>query len=170
MDAVKDVEPILNTLLLEGIALPDRFIAWGASYGGFMVIASMAWYPERFRCGLDVVGVADFINFLTNTRSYRKELREAEYGPLEDEGFLRSISPTSMASRIKGNLFIAHGANDPRVPVSDAYLLANRMRSFGNTPEMLIFDDEGHGFRKKANLLSFHEKAVLFIERCSSFL
>jgi len=170
MDAVKDVGPILDKLILDGIAYPDRFIAWGASYGGFMTVASMAWYPERFRCGITVVGVVDFINFLTNTRPYRKSLREAEYGPLDDKSFLRSISPTSMVDRIKGSLFIAHGANDPRVPVSDAYLLADRMRSLGNPPEMLIFDDEGHGFRKKKNLLLFNERAAAFIERCSSNL
>ncbi len=168
MDAVKDVEPILDDLVRSGISRPDRFVAWGGSYGGFMTVASMAWYPERFRCGVDVVGVVDFVNFLKNTKSYRKALREAEYGPLEDEEFLRSISPTTMADRITGRIFIAHGANDPRVPVTDAYLLAEQLRALGSPPDMLIFDDEGHGFRKKKNRIRFNEQAGLFIEGCAT--
>ncbi len=168
MDSVKDVGPILEDLVKGGISHPDRFVAWGGSYGGFMAVASMAWYPQRFRCGVDVVGVVDFINFLKNTKSYRKALREAEYGPLEDEAFLRSISPTTMADRITGRLFIAHGANDPRVPVTDAYLLAERLRAVGNSPEMLIFDDEGHGFRKKKNRIRFNEQALFFVEGCAT--
>jgi len=110
----------------------------------------------------------DCINFLKNTKSYRKALREAEYGPIEDEAFLRSISPTTMADRITGRLFIAHGANDPRVPVTDAYLLAERLRALENPPEMLIFDDEGHGFRKKKNRVRFNEQAALFVEGCAT--
>jgi len=170
MDAVKDVGPVLDALVRDGFSRPDRFIAWGGSYGGFMTVAAMASYPDRFRCGVDVVGVVDFINFLKNTRSYRKALREAEYGPLEDEAFLRSISPTTMADRIRGRILIAHGANDPRVPVSDAYILADLLRKRKNPPDMLIFDDEGHGFRKKKNRILFNERASSFIEGCATNL
>ncbi|HNT27564.1 MAG TPA: prolyl oligopeptidase family serine peptidase, partial [bacterium] len=167
MDAVSDAGAVMNDLVARGVSLPDRFIAMGGSYGGFMTVASMAQFPDRYRCGVDVVGVVDFINFLKNTRSYRKALRETEYGPLEDEAFLHAISPTTMADRIKGKLFIAHGANDPRVPVSDAYILAEKLTAAGNKPEMLIFDDEGHGFRKKKNRIEFNERAASFINACA---
>lgn len=166
MDAVKDAGAVMNHLVEQGVSFPDRFIAMGGSYGGFMTVASMAQFPGRYRCGVNVVGVVDFVNFLQNTRSYRKALREAEYGPIEDEEFLRSISPTTMADRIKGKLLIAHGANDPRVPVSDAYLLAEKLTAAGNRPDMLIFDDEGHGFRKKKNRIEFNERAASFINSC----
>ncbi len=170
MDSVKDAGAVLDDLVRAGLSRSDRFIAMGGSYGGFMTVASMAQFPDRFRGGVDTVGVVDFINFLKNTKSYRKALREVEYGPLEDEAFLRSISPTTMADRIKGKLFIAHGANDPRVPVSDAYILAEKLTAAGNKPEMLIFDDEGHGFRKKKNRITYHERTAAFLEGCSSDL
>ncbi|HOW52017.1 MAG TPA: S9 family peptidase [bacterium] len=167
MDSVKDAGAVLDDLVKAGLSRPDRFIAMGGSYGGFMTVASMAQFPDRFRCGVDTVGVVDFINFLKNTKSYRKALREVEYGPSEDEAFLRSISPTTMADRIKGKLLIAHGANDPRVPVSDAYILAEKLTAAGNKPDMLIFDDEGHGFRKKKNRITYHERIAAFLEGCS---
>lgn len=167
MDAIRDAGAVMNDLVAQGVSFPDRFIAMGGSYGGFMTVASMAQFTDRYRCGVNVVGVVDFINFLKNTRSYRKALREAEYGPIEDEEFLRSISPTTMADRIKGKLLIAHGANDPRVPVSDAYILAEKLTAAGNKPDMLIFDDEGHGFRKKKNRIEFNERAASFINACA---
>ncbi len=170
MDSVRDAGAVLDDLTRSGVARPDRFIAMGGSYGGFMTVAAMAQFPDRFRCGVDTVGVVDFLNFLKNTKSYRKALREVEYGPIEDEQFLRSISPTSMADRIKGKLLIAHGANDPRVPVSDAYILAEKMTAAGNKPEMLIFDDEGHGFRKKKNRIAYFERIAAFLEGCGPSL
>ncbi len=164
MHAVKDGFAVVQRLIATGISQPHSLIAMGGSYGGFMSVASMATYPSLYKCGIDTVGVVDFINFLSNTKSYRRKLREVEYGPLSDKKFLASISPVNMVDTIAGKLFIAHGANDPRVPVSDAYRLKQKMESAGKAVKTLIFDDEGHGFRKKENRLKYYKAVANFIE------
>ena len=166
MNAVKDGGAILDDLVKSGIAKPNSFIATGGSYGGFMTVASMAEFADSYICGIDNVGVVDLIDFLENTSSYRRHLREAEYGPLTDREFLASISPTNMVDKIKGELFVFHGANDPRVPVSDAYILIDKMKKAGKKVQKHIFEDEGHGYRKKANRDIYFLKSAEFIENC----
>ncbi len=166
MDSVKDGGAIMDYLVKKGLTKKNDFSVMGGSYGGFMVVASMATYPENVRCGIDNVGVVDFLNFLKNTKAYRRKLREVEYGPLSDPEFLKKISPTNMVDTISGRLLVAHGANDPRVPVSDAYILIDKMKKSGKYVESLIFDDEGHGFRKKKNLYTYYGRSAEFIDEC----
>ncbi len=166
MDSVRDGGAVLEDLVKSGISKPNGFIANGGSYGGFMTVASMAQFADDYICGIDNVGVVDLINFLENTSSYRRHLREAEYGPLTDREFLASISPTNMVDKIKGELFVFHGANDPRVPVSDAYILIDKMKKAGRKVQKYIFEDEGHGYRKKANREVYFLKSAEFIENC----
>ena len=164
MNAVKDGKAVIDELLKEGISAPNRFIAMGGSYGGFMTVASMAEFADDYICGIDNVGVVDLVNFLENTSSYRRHLREAEYGPLSDKEFLQSISPTNMVDKIKGELYVFHGANDPRVPVSDAYILIDRLKKAGKKVQSHIFEDEGHGYRKKVNRNIYFTKSAEFIQ------
>ncbi|HNW82963.1 MAG TPA: prolyl oligopeptidase family serine peptidase [bacterium] len=166
MNSVRDGKAMTDQLVKEGISMPGNFIATGGSYGGFMVVASMAKFPEDYSCGIDTVGVVDFVDFLENTKSYRRKLREVEYGPLSDKEFLKSISPTNMVDTIRGELFVAHGMNDPRVPVSDAYILLDKLKKAGKKTKKLIFEDEGHGFRKKENRLVYNKQSAEFIEGC----
>ncbi|HPS31856.1 MAG TPA: prolyl oligopeptidase family serine peptidase, partial [bacterium] len=166
MNSVRDGKAMTDQLVKEGISIPGEFIATGGSYGGFMVVASMAKFPEDYSCGIDTVGVVDFVDFLENTKSYRRKLREVEYGPLSDKEFLKSISPTNMVDTIRGELFVAHGMNDPRVPVSDAYILLDKLKKAGKKTKKLIFEDEGHGFRKKENRLVYNKQSAEFIEGC----
>ena len=166
MDSVRDGGAILEDLVNSGISKPNRFIASGGSYGGFMTVASMAQFADDYICGIDNVGVVDLINFLENTSSYRRHLREAEYGPLTDREFLASVSPTNMAEKVKGELFVFHGANDPRVPVSDAYILIDKLKKAGRKVQKHIFEDEGHGYRKKENRNLYFLKSAEFIENC----
>ena len=167
MNSVKDGGAILEDLVKSGLSKPNRFIASGGSYGGFMTVASMAQFADDYICGIDNVGVVDLINFLENTSNYRRHLREAEYGPLADREFLASISPTNMAENIKGELFVFHGANDPRVPVSDAYILIDKLKKAGKKVQKHIFEDEGHGYRKKENRNIYFLKSAEFIENCA---
>ena len=164
MNAVKDGKAVIDELLREGISAPDQFIAMGGSYGGFMTVASMAEFADDYICGIDNVGVVDLVNFLENTSSYRRHLREAEYGPLSDKEFLQSISPTNMVDKIKGELYVFHGANDPRVPVSDAYILIDKLQKAGKKVQSHIFEDEGHGYRKKVNRNIYFTKTADFIQ------
>ena len=166
MNSVRDGGAILEDLVKNGLSKPNSFVANGGSYGGFMTVASMAQFADDYICGIDNVGVVDLIDFLENTSSYRRHLREAEYGPLTDREFLASISPTNMVDKIKGELFVFHGANDPRVPVSDAYILIDKMKKAGKKVQKHIFEDEGHGYRKKTNRETYFMKSAEFIENC----
>ena len=80
---------------------PDRIVAMGGSYGGFMILAALTEYPDLWAAGVDVVGIANFVTFLENTGSWRRQLREAEYGSLdEDREFLESVSPINNVEAI----------------------------------------------------------------------
>ena len=165
MDSVKDIRAGLDWLAERDDVDNDRIAAYGGSYGGFMVLASLAEYPERWAAGIDVVGIANFVTFLENTGEWRRELREAEYGSLEDDReFLESISPTNNADRIRAPLLVMHGANDPRVPVEEAEQIAEKVAEQDVPVEKLIFEDEGHGFSKLENRIDAYSTMVEFLD------
>jgi dipeptidyl aminopeptidase/acylaminoacyl peptidase len=129
-----------------------------------MVLAALTEYPELWAAGVDVVGIANFVTFLENTGDWRRELREAEYGSLEeDREFLESISPINNVEAIESPLFVLHGANDPRVPVSEAERIVEEARERDVPVRKLIFDDEGHGFSKLENRIEAYRAIVEFL-------
>lgn len=143
----------------------SRVGVMGGSYGGYMVLASMVHYNDRLRAGIDVVGISHFRTFLENTESYRRDLRRAEYGDervAEIAEFHEKIAPLNNASRITRPLFVAQGFNDPRVPWTEAEQIVKAVRGNGGEVWYLMFRDEGHGFRKKANSDFFGAAAMLF--------
>jgi dipeptidyl aminopeptidase/acylaminoacyl peptidase len=103
--------------------------------------------------------------FLEKTAGYRRKLREVEYGPLSDPEFLASASPMTHIDKIKVPMFIAHGFNDPRVPVEEAMQLAIALKDKGNQPQVFIAPDEGHGFQKLDNRLYFAQRMVAFLKQ-----
>jgi len=164
MDSVKDIRAGVAWLGEQPAIDPDRVVAYGGSYGGFMVLASLTEYPDLWAAGVDVVGIANFVTFLENTGDWRRELREAEYGSLaEDREFLESVSPINNADRIRAPLFVLHGANDPRVPVGEAEQIAE-VASEHVPVETLIFEDEGHGIRKLDNRVEAYSRIVEFLD------
>lgn len=139
-----------------------RFLDWAPS---------LAHFSDRLRCGVDVVGISHFVTFLENTEAYRRDLRRAEYGDERDpemRAFLNAISPTTNVSRIQRPLFVAHGRNDPRVPVGEAEQIVKAVRASGLSVWYLLALDEGHGFQKKANRDAFTSAASLFLQECFS--
>ncbi len=165
LDAVADVAAGVEWLGdREGIDT-DRAVAMGGSYGGFVVLSAMTEYPDLWAAGVDVVGIASFVTFLENTGSWRRSLREAEYGSLaEDRDFLESISPINNVDAIAAPLFVLHGANDPRVPVGEAERIAAEASE--HVPvETLIFEDEGHGITKRENRIEAYTRVVDFLDR-----
>jgi dipeptidyl aminopeptidase/acylaminoacyl peptidase len=142
-----------------------KVAAWGGSYGGFMTMAVITEAPELFGAACNVVGIVNFETFLEQTKSYRRHLREAEYGPLTDREFLKSISPIYKVDRIEAPLMIAHGLNDPRVPVGEAMQVAVALKQRGREVEELYFPDEGHGFSKEENRLLYYEQMAKFFEK-----
>jgi dipeptidyl aminopeptidase/acylaminoacyl peptidase len=117
-----------------------------------------------FGASINVVGVINLKTFLERTSGYRRKLREVEYGPLSDPEFLDSVSPLQKVEKINVPMLIAHGLNDPRVPVSEAMQLAEALQRRGYDPEQIYFDDEGHGFAKLENRLLFAKRASKFLK------
>jgi len=163
MDAVADVRAGVEWLRDHPAIDPDRVVAMGGSYGGFMTLAAMTEYPDLWAAGVDIVGIANFVTFLENTGEWRRELREAEYGSLEtDRELLESISPLTTIGEIRAPLFVLHGENDPRVPVSEAHQVVEAAREHVPVRE-LIFEDEGHGLTKLENRIEAYAAIVDFL-------
>ncbi len=165
MDSVKDGVAAAQWLIDNGYSKPKMIGSYGGSYGGFMVMATITQAPKLFGAACNVVGIVNFETFLQRTKSYRRKLREAEYGPLSDSEFLKSISPIYLVDRVECPVLIAHGRNDPRVPIDEAEQLHAALKERGRNPELIVFDDEGHGFRKEPNRITFYGKLADFFEK-----
>ncbi|MEZ0093236.1 alpha/beta fold hydrolase [Streptacidiphilus sp. EB129] len=164
-DSVADLAALHDWLPGQGLD-PDRAALWGGSYGGYMVLAGLAFQPERWAAGVDIVGMSSLVTFLENTSAYRRPQREREYGSLErDREFLESVSPLSRIDAIRAPLFVIHGANDPRVPLSEAEQLAAALHRNAVECDLHVYADEGHGLAKLANRLDAYPQAVAFVGR-----
>ncbi|GGJ01295.1 peptidase S9 [Saccharopolyspora subtropica] len=165
LEAVADLGDLHEWLPTIGLD-PGRAALWGGSYGGYMVLAGLAFQPERWAAGVDIVGISSLVTFLENTAPYRRAHREREYGSLAaDADFLREASPLTRADSIAAPLFVLHGANDPRVPLSEAEQIAAAVRAKGLECELLVYGDEGHGLAKRVNRLDAYPKALNFLAR-----
>jgi dipeptidyl aminopeptidase/acylaminoacyl peptidase len=163
LDSVADLAALHAYLPKLGID-QDRAALWGGSYGGYMVLAGLAFQPELWAAGVDIVGIASFVTFLENTSAYRRAYREREYGTLaDDREFLLSVSPLERVEEIRAPLFLIHGANDPRVPLSEAKQIYAALTSRGRDCQLLVYEDEGHGLAKRANRLDAVPKALDFL-------
>ena len=163
LDSVADLAAIHAYLPKLGV---DRAALWGGSYGGYMVLAGLAFQPGLWAAGVGIVGIASLVTFLENTSAYRRAYREREYGRLDqDRDFLREASPLSRIDDIIAPLFLIHGANDPRVPLSEAEQIHAAMTSRGRECELLVYRDEGHGLAKRANRIDAIPKAFTFLNR-----
>ena len=167
-DSVRDIGALLDWIATRPDLDPDRVMITGGSYGGFMTLACATTYDERIRCALDVVGISHFTTFLKNTESYRRDLRRVEYGDErvpEVAEFFERIAPLNNAGRITKPLFVVQGANDPRVPASEAEQMVAKVRGNGGPVWFLNAKDEGHGFRKKPNMDFQFYATVMFVRQ-----
>lgn len=166
MDAVADLAHARHWLAAQPEVDAGRIAVYGGSYGGFMVLAALTHYPELWAAGVDIVGISNFVTFLENTSHYRRGHREAEYGRLaKDRGFLESIAPMNRLEAISAPLLVIHGANDPRVPLSEAEQLVAALEARGVPVELLVFDDEGHGVVRLKNKMVAYPAVVSFLDR-----
>jgi dipeptidyl aminopeptidase/acylaminoacyl peptidase len=165
LNSVQDLAALHAYLPALGLD-PSRAALWGGSYGGYMVLAGLSFQPELWAAGVDIVGIASLVTFLENTSAYRRVYREREYGTLaRDREFLHSASPLTRIDDMRAPLFIIHGANDPRVPLSEAEQIHAALTSRGRECELLVYGDEGHGLAKRANRADAIPKAMAFLAR-----
>lgn len=154
-DSYKDISALLDWVSSNPRLDPARIMVTGGSYGGFMTL-QVAWnYADRIRCSLDVVGISNLATFLKNTESYRRDLRRVEYGDERDPKtaeFMERIAALNNAQKITKPMFVVQGANDPRVPKTEAEQIVATLKQQGTPAWYLVGKDEGHGFQKKKNI------------------
>jgi dipeptidyl aminopeptidase/acylaminoacyl peptidase len=153
-DSVRDIAAFLDFIAADPALDASRIAVMGGSYGGYMTLACMTHYSDRIRCGVDIVGISNFLTFLKHTQDYRRDLRRVEYGDERDPAMaehLQRISPLTNVEKIRKPLFVVQGRNDPRVPVTEAEQMVKAIRERGGAVWYLMAKDEGHGFQKKKN-------------------
>ncbi len=167
-NSVKDIGALLDWIETRPDLDAKRVMVTGGSYGGYMTLASMTHFNDRFRCAVDVVGISNWITFLEHTEAYRRDLRRVEYGDERDpamRAFLESISPLEHVRNITKPMFIVAGRNDPRVPYTEGRQMAAAIRAAGVPVWYLLAADEGHGFARKGNRDFQFAATVLFIRQ-----
>ncbi|MGH9374160.1 MAG: alpha/beta fold hydrolase [Vicinamibacterales bacterium] len=167
-DSVKDIGALLDWIGTRPELDAGRVMVTGGSYGGYMTLAVSTHYSDRLRAAVDVVGISNFNTFLKNTESYRRDLRRAEYGDERDpkmSAFFDRIAPLNNAQKINHPLFVVQGGNDPRVPLSEADQMVERVKQNGKPVWYLMAKDEGHGFAKKQNADFQFYATVMFVRR-----
>jgi len=163
LDSVADLAALHAWLPSVGLD-PARSALWGGSYGGYMVLAGVSMQPDLWAAGVDIVGISSLVTFLENTSGYRRAYREREYGFLDrHRDLLEKASPITYLDQMVAPLFVIHGANDPRVPLSEAEQIKAALDAKGVPCELRVYDDEGHGLAKRANRLDAYPAAIDFL-------
>lgn len=166
-DSVKDGGAFLNWIGSHPRLDAGRIAVTGGSYGGYMSLATAVDYSPLIRSAIDIVGISHFVTFLNNTESYRRDLRRVEYGDERDPAmrdFFEKTAPLNNAAAIQKPLFVVQGKNDPRVPYTEAEQMVTAVRKNGVPVWYLLADNEGHGFRRKANADFEFYATVKFLE------
>lgn len=167
-DAVRDISALLDLIAARPEMDARRVIVSGGSYGGYMSLAVATRESARIAGSICRVGIANFVSFLENTESYRRDNRRAEYGDERDpdmRAFLQRISPLSRAAAVRKPLFIIHGRNDPRVPYGEATQMVAAVRAAGTPVWFLTAEDEGHSFSRAENRDYLLSATVAFVQQ-----
>jgi dipeptidyl aminopeptidase/acylaminoacyl peptidase len=155
----------------EGIALRDRICIMGGSYGGYAALVGLTFTPTAFACGVDIVGPSNLITLLNTIPPYWEPgiaqftQRVGDHRTEDGRAFLASRSPLSVVDRIQRPLLIGQGANDPRVKQSESDQIVSAMRKKGIPVTYVLYPDEGHGFVRPENRLSFNAVVEAFLSQ-----
>lgn len=164
-----DISDGVKWLIDQGIADPGRIGIYGGSYGGYAVLAGLAFTPELYACGVDYVGVSNIFTLLETIPPYwelgRQMLYEQIGHPEKDRELLKSVSPVFHADNIRAPLFVAQGANDPRVKKAESDQIVEALRRRGVDVEYMVKDNEGHGFLNEENRFEFYRAMERFLAR-----
>jgi len=159
--AIRDVRTCVSHLVDAGIADPSRVGCMGRSYGGYLTLAALVTFPEMFRVGVDVCGMADLETFFAYTEPWIATAATSKYGdPSEDGALLRELSPLHRIERLVAPLLVVHGEHDTNVPLVEAEQVVQALRERGAAPGLLLFPDEGHEIHGTANRVTFVREVV----------
>ncbi len=164
-----DITDGAEWLIAQGIADRKRIAIYGGSYGGYAVLAGLAFTPDLYACGIDYVGVSNLFTFMKTIPPYWRPMLEMMYeqvgNPETDRKQLAATSPALHAENIKVPLFIAQGANDPRVNKAESDQMVEALRQRGVEVEYMVKDNEGHGFHNQENRFDFYRAMERFLQK-----
>lgn len=167
-----DLIDAVNWAIQAGLADPQRIAIMGGSYGGYATLVGLTFTPEIFACGVDIVGPSNLITLLETIPPYWEpevEIFTTRVGDHRTEAgraFLAERSPLTHVERIQRPLLIGQGANDPRVKQAESDQIVGAMQAKGIPVTYVLYPDEGHGFARPANRLSFNAVTEAFLARC----
>lgn len=164
-----DITDGTNWLIKKGIADPERIAIYGASYGGYATLMGLVKEPELYAAGVDYVGVSNMFTFMKTIPPYWEPMLDMMYemvgNPITDSIMLREVSPVFHVDKIVSPLFIAQGANDPRVNIDESDQIVEAMKKRGIVVEYMVKDDEGHGFHNEENRFDFYRAMEAFLSQ-----
>jgi dipeptidyl aminopeptidase/acylaminoacyl peptidase len=164
-----DISDGVNWLIDQGIADPESVGIYGGSYGGYCTLAGVAFTPDLYACGVDYVGISSWFTILEGIPPYWEPMREMMYEmvghPEKDKELLEKTSPLFHADKIKAPLFVAQGANDPRVNIKESNQIVEALKKRGVEVEYMVKDNEGHGFRNEENRFDFYRAMEKFLAK-----
>ncbi len=164
-----DITDGVQWLIKEGIADKNRIAIFGGSYGGYAVLAGLAFTPDLYACGIDLCGVSNLFTFMKSIPPYWKPMLEMMYemigNPETDKDLLTARSPVFHVEKIKAPLLVAQGAKDPRVNIDESNQIVNALRARGIDVEYIVKENEGHGFVNEENRIEFYEAMEHFLAK-----
>ncbi|HET8722690.1 MAG TPA: S9 family peptidase [Anaeromyxobacteraceae bacterium] len=165
-----DLLDAVDWTVKKGWVDPTRVAVMGGSYGGYATLAGLAFTPDAFKCGVDIVGPSNLFTLLQSIPPYWAPLisqfHQRMGDPKTDEALLRAASPLFSADRIKAPLLIGQGANDPRVKQAESEQIVAAMEAKGLPVTYVLYPDEGHGFARPPNRIDFNARAEAFLAAC----
>ncbi|MCE4614069.1 MAG: S9 family peptidase [Desulfurococcales archaeon] len=163
-DAVKDVYYAYLSLVNEGLLDPSKVCVTGGSYGGYLTLMAMTFYPDIWKCGTEIAGIVNLVTFIRNTSPQRRKYRMDEYGdPDKHREIMLELSPITHIDKLKAPLMVIHCKNDTRVPVSEAEQLVTKLRERGIDVKYILLRDEGHRITRISNRILVYSQMINFI-------
>jgi dipeptidyl aminopeptidase/acylaminoacyl peptidase len=163
-----DITDGVNWLIEKKIADPKRIAIYGGSYGGYATLAGIAFTPDLYVCAVDYVGISNLFTWINSFPPYWKPELDRVYemvgNPVADSTLLAAASPVYHVDRIKVPLFVAQGANDPRVNKAESDQLVDALKKRGIEVQYMVKDNEGHGFRNEENRFDFYRAMEAFLK------
>ena len=160
----RDLRAVTDWMASQPDIDPERLAVYGRSYGGFATLLCVTTMPERWKCAVDVFGVANLVTMIEHAQPNWRRFLKLWIGDLEtDRAKLVERSPITHIDKVRCPMLVVQGTNDPRVPKEESDQVVERLRARGVPVEYMVFEDEGHGFTKRANSDKAHARIVDFL-------